>query len=64
MVEGNQLKNATTMASLAILLSRAGATQMPKVLGLEVSIVATTVMAIKAMVMNMVIVRPMVRPMP
>ena len=54
MVEGNQLPDATTVVSLAILLSNAGATQMPKIPVPKVGAMATKAMAIKAMVLAMV----------
>ena len=65
-VKGNQLLDATIVASLAILLSSAGATHMHKMLGSEVRIVAIKAVAIRAVLMLMVIVvgRPMVEPMP
>ena len=59
-VKANQLLDATTVASLAILLSSGGVTQMHKMVGLEVSIVATKAMAIRAMVVVMVMVMVMV----
>ena len=62
-VKGDQLPDATTMASLAISLSNAGVTQMYKMPGSEVSIMATKAMAM-IMVLVMVIERPVVRPMP
>ena len=63
-VEGGQLLDATTMASLALLLSSARVTKMLKMLGPEVRVVATKAMAIKAMVIVMVAImgRPVVGP--
>ena len=65
-VEGNQLLDATIVASLAILLSIAGVTHMHKMLGPEVRFVVTKAVAIRAMVvvMFMVVGRPVVEPMP
>ena len=65
MVKGNQLLDATIVASLAILLSSAGVTQIHKIPGPKVRVMATKAMAIRAMVMVMVVVmgRPMVEPM-
>ena len=65
-VEGNQLLDATTVVSLAILLSSAGVTHMHKMPGPEVRAMVTKAMAIKAMVVVMVIVvgRLMAEPMP
>ena len=67
MIEGDQLQDATIMASLAILLSSAGVTHMHKMPGSKVRVVATKAVAIRAMVMVMVVVvvvgRPMVEPM-
>ena len=66
MFKGNQLLDATIVASLAISLSSAGVTNMHKMLGPEVGVMATKAMAIRAMVLIMVIamVRPMVEHMP
>ena len=66
MVKGDQLLDATIVASLAILLSSAGATHMHKMPGPEVRVITTKAMAIRAMVVVMVMVmgRPMVEPMP
>ena len=63
--EGNQLLDATTVESLAILLSTAGATQMLKTLGPKVRVMATKAMAIKVMIVVMIVimVRPMIGPM-
>ena len=47
MVEGDQLLDATIVASLAILLSSAGATHMHKMPGPEVRVVVTKAMAIR-----------------
>ena len=60
-VEGNQLLDATIVASLAIFLSSAGVTQMYKMPGPEVKAVV-----IRAMVVVMVVVmgRPVIKPMP
>ena len=65
-VEDDQLLDANTVASLAILLSSAGVTKMPKILGPEVRVMVTKVVAIRAMVIFMVVVvgRLMVKPMP
>ena len=46
MGEGNQLLDATILASLAILLSSAGVTHMHKMLGPKVRVMATKAMAI------------------
>ena len=48
-----------------MLLSNTGVTQMPKMLGIEVRVMDTKAMVIKAMAVAMVRVlgRPMVRPM-
>ena len=56
MVKGNQLPDATTRASLAILLSSPGVTQMHKMPRPEVRSWATKSWAIRAMVMVMVMV--------
>ena len=56
MVKGNQLQDVITMASLAILLSSAGVTQMHKMLYLKVRVMATKTMASKVMVVVMVMV--------
>ena len=66
MVEGDQLLDATIVASLAILLSSAGVTHMHKMPGPKVRVMATKAMAIRAMVLVMVVVigRLMVEPMP
>ena len=50
MVEADQLPNASIVASLAISLSSARVTQMPKMLGPKVREVATKAVAIKAVV--------------
>ena len=65
-VEGNCLLYATTMASLAIFLSIAGVTEIPKMPGPKVRIVDTKAIDIKAVVVTMVMVlgRPVVRSMP
>ena len=64
LVEGDQLLDATIVASLAILLS-AGVTHMHKMPGPKVRVFITKAMAIRVMVMVVVIVmgRPMVDPM-
>ena len=64
-VKGDQLLDATIVASLAILLSSAGVTHMHKMLGPEVRVVVTKAVAIRAMVVVMVMVvgRPVVKPM-
>ena len=50
-VKGNHLLNATIVASLAILLSSAGVTHMPNMLGPMVRVTgATKAIAIKAVV--------------
>ena len=66
MVEGDQLLDATIVASLAILLSSAGVTHMPKMPGPKVRVVATKAVAIRAMVRVGIadVGRPMVEPMP
>ena len=48
MVVSNQLPDATTVVSLAILPSNAGVTQMHKILRAEVRVVATKAVDIKA----------------
>ena len=53
-VEGNQLPDATTVASLAISLSSAKTSQMHKILGPKVRVVATKAMAMRAMVLAIV----------
>ena len=53
-VEGNKLPDATTVASLAILLGSSGVTQMPKMPGPKVRVVATNTMDVKAVVVVMV----------
>ena len=65
MVEGNQLSEATTVASLVILQSTNRVTQILKILGPKGRVGATKAVAIKIMVMVMVLVmgRPIVRPM-
>ena len=65
-VKGDQLLDATIVASLAILLSSAKETYMHKMLGPKVRVVATEVVAISAMVIIMIVVmgRPIVEPMP
>ena len=66
MVEGNQLLDATTVASLAILLGSSGVTHIHKMLGPKVRVMATKTIAIGAVVMVMVVVmgRSVVKPMP
>ena len=61
-VEVDQLPDATIVASVVILLSSSGATQMPKMLSPEVRDTATKVVAIKTVVVAMVKVvgRPVV----
>ena len=65
-IEGNQLPDATTVESLAILLSNPGVAQMPKMLMPEVRFMATKAAAIKAVVMVMVMItdRPVVKLIP
>ena len=65
MVKGNQVLDATIVASLAILLSSAGVTHMDKMLGREVRVVDTKPMAIRAMVVVLVMIvgKLMVEPM-
>ena len=65
-VKGDQLLDATIVASLAILLSSIGVTHTYRMPGHEVRVVATKAMAIRDMVIVMVMVmgRPMVEPMP
>ena len=65
-VEGNQLLDATIVASLAISLSSAGVTHMYKTLEPKVRVVATKAIAIRAIVIVMVMVvgKPMLEPMP
>ena len=66
MVKGNQLLDATIVASLAISLSSAGATHTHKMPGLEVRVMATKAMAIRAVVIVLVMVmgRPVVELIP
>ena len=66
MVKGDQLLDATIVASLAILLSSIGVTHTHRMPGHEVRVVATKAMAIRDIVIVMVMVmgRPMVEPMP
>ena len=54
LVEGNQLPDAITVASLAILLSSALLAQIYKMPGPEVRVVATKAMAIRAVVVGMI----------
>ena len=65
MVKGNQLLNATITASLAILLSSDGVPYMYKMPWPKVRVVATKVVAIRAVVVVLVVVmgRLMVEPM-
>ena len=65
MIEGSQMLDTTTVASLAILLSSARVTQMPKMLEPRIRVVAAKAVAIKAMVVAIigVIGRPLVDPM-
>ena len=65
MVEGNQLLDATIVASLTILLSSARVTHMHEMPGPEVRVMVTKAMAIRAIVMVMIgiVGRPMVKPM-
>ena len=53
-IKGDQLPNASTVVSLTILLSSAGVTQMPKMLGSNVRAMATKAIAIRAVVIVMV----------
>ena len=55
MVKGNHLLDATTVASLSILLTNAGVAQMPKMPGLKFRVMATQAEAIKTMVMAIVV---------
>ena len=55
MVEGDQLLDATIVASLVILLNSAGVTHMHKILGPEVRVVVTKAVAIRAMAMFIVV---------
>ena len=66
MVKDDQLLDTTTVASLAILLSSAGVTQMHKMPGPKVRVVVTKAVAIIVMVMLMVmsVGRPIIGPMP
>ena len=65
-VKGDQLLDATIVASLAILLSSAGVIHMYKMPGPEVRVMVTKAVASRVMVLVMVVVvgRPMVEPMP
>ena len=56
MFEGDRLPDATTVASLAILLTSAGVTQMHRIPGPKVKVVAANAVAIRAMVVVMVLV--------
>ena len=64
-VEGDQLPDATTVEILAISLSSARVTQVPRMPGPEVGVMDTKNMAIKAMVVVMVVFigKPVVLPM-
>ena len=64
MVKGNQLLDATIVASLAILLSSVGVTHMHKMLGPEVRFMVTKAMAIRVLVMVIVVImgKPVVKP--
>ena len=66
MVEGDQLPDATIVASLAILLRSAAATHMHIILGPEVRVMVTKAMVIRAVVIVLVVImgRFMVKPMP
>ena len=66
MVKGNQLLDATIVVILDILLNSAGVTHMHKILGPKVRVIVTKAVAIRAVIMDMVIVmgRPVVEPMP
>ena len=65
-VESNQLTDAATVASLAILLNSSGERQMHRILAPEVRVRAIKAMTIRAMVtfMVMIIGKPIVRTMP
>ena len=65
-IKANQLTNATTVASLGILQSIAGVTQIPKIPVSKIRSMVNKAVAIKFMVMAMfrVMGRTMVRPMP
>ena len=65
MVKGDQLLDATIVASLAILLSSAEVTYMYKIPGPKVRVVVTKTVAIRAMVVALVVAmgRLMVEPM-
>ena len=54
LVKGDQLPDATTVASLAISLSGAGVTKMHKMRVSKVKIMATKAIAIKAVIFAMV----------
>ena len=65
-VEGNQLPDATTVASLIISLISAGVSQMAKMLGPKVIVTANKAITIETVVMAilMLVGRPVVGPMP
>ena len=64
-IESNQLTDAATVASLAILLNSSGESQMHRILAPEVRVRATKARATRAIVVVMVMVmgKPMIRPM-
>ena len=61
-VEGNWLRDATTVESLVISLNSAKVSQMHKMLGPKVRVIATKAVAFKAVVMARIIGRTLVRP--
>ena len=63
LVEGNQLADVTEAAILVILLSSAGVTQMHKMMGPKVRVMATKKVTVKAMIVPIfgVTSRPLVR---
>ena len=65
-VKSNLPLDNTSVASMAILLSSAGVTHMPKMLGPKVRVMATKAVAIRAVVVVMfvVVARPVVEPIP
>ena len=66
MAKGDQLLDATIVASLAILLSSSGVTHTHKMPGPKVRVIAIKSIAIRAVVVVMVMVmgRPVAKPMP
>ena len=65
-VKGDQMLDATVVASLAILLSCSGVTHMHKMPGSEVRVMLSKAMAIRTVVIVMVVImgKPIVESMP